>query len=173
MGFFSKFTDVWKKIGFKESEEMRNYREQYEELNEQLIVKEKEILRNKDKMKRSRIMYQQACNHERISRRVRQSKPENIGSFNDFSAKCAICGAEIYDQARCINYLNSAIDMLYKMPKTIESAKMADMGQENDAIYNLTFNLISEFINLRDKISSVKSDDYNNCIFKNTVKEED
>ena len=172
MGFFNKFTNVWKKIGFKETEEMRKFREQYEALSEELRIKETEISRNKDSMKRARMMYQHVCTHDRISRRNRAAKTD-LGNFNDFSAKCDICGAEMYDQAKAINYINSTIDMMYKISKTLESAKMAGVTEDNDTLYNKTFEMIDALTDLRTTISSMKSDEYNNHIFKNTVKEED
>ena len=171
MSFFdfkSKFFKRPKKI--EETENMKIKRELMEEnIN---ITKDLEIKLEDQRVKEklSRITYQHECNHPSLI--LGKTTPQNANnntSFTDYTAKCEVCNAQLYNKQRIMAYIYSTIGLLGKMPKIVESLKIVELDNEEDfKTIEKAIEIIEDLNKIKNRISGISENDFTNNIIYRT-----
>jgi len=168
-GFFSKFS--WPFNNNKEeNDQMKYFRQRYEEQHKKTRDLEKEVNNSKRDERLFLVSYQRACDHESLTRN--SSKQEQTQSFNDFYARCDCCKAEVFNQSRTINYFNTTIDLLSRLPKAMEALKVAGVvdlkdvqcKSDIDNTYDIARHLTDMLSLMREKASSLPSNQFDGKI---------
>jgi len=158
---------AWFNFGKKEipeivdTPEMKKAKSEYFLEKEKTKNLEKELISQKRKEKTSKISYQHQCDHH-----VLKSGKANPSNFDSYLVKCENCGAEMFDHATAINYLNTLITLLGKIPKPVESAvinhlESYDIDLNYSKIYKNALDLVEECERLRNDIYEIKSTTFN------------
>lgn len=148
-----------------ESEDLKQKREDLEKAKSKTKQIERELELQKLDEKYLRALYQHECPHIKLTKSKKDSNESNNHFYNDYFAKCENCSAQIYDQSRCLSYINNLNDIILKLPKIIESMKMAKLEVDNElSILEDSHKFIKRLISLRDKLISIDSIEFNNSI---------
>lgn len=147
-----------------ENSEMIKFREEFEKAHNKTMELEKELVLSKHDEKSARIMYQAHCDHCHLSK-AKGDTTQQSSNFNEFSARCDICGAELFNQRSTLNYLNSLIDLLGKLSKAVESSKIVVHDYDDGNIYETSIELNRKLVLLRKKINELRSDEYDTKLY--------
>ena len=148
-----------------ESEPLKQKREELEKAKSKIREIERELELQKLNEKYIRALYQHECSHKKLTRTKKDINESSNILFNDYFAKCEYCSAQVYDQSRCLSYINNLNDMILKLPKIIESMKMAKLECDNGlSILEESHDFIKRLISLRNQLTSIDSTVFNNNI---------
>ena len=158
---------AWFNFGKKEIPEIVDTPEMKKAKSEYFLEKEKtkhlemQLIKQKRKEKIAKIDYQHQCDHH-----VLKTGKINPSNFDTYFVKCENCGAELFDHATAINYLNTVITLLGKIPKAIEPAvvnhlESYDIDLNYSKIYKSALDLVEECERLRNNIYDIKSTTFN------------
>lgn len=116
---------------------------------------EKKLINQKLTEKENKLAYQHACPHK-ILIPIKNSEQSNSTTFNDYTAKCELCEAQLWNKNRSISYLYSLIDMLNKFPKITETLKILDLESEEDMqTRSKILELIKTLSNLKERLNEI------------------
>ena len=173
MSFFNKVSNIWKSMGFKESDKMKKFREQYNIACAKEKTLEHDLVEKKREKTYLKACYQHECPHLGLF------KSKGGSSINDYYARCSHCKAEVYDHAGCINYLNNLIDLLNKSPKLVEAYKIyledydKQVHKDTGYLFMTLQDMIRQLTLVRNDIANIKSSDFNGALKKNIVEKEE
>lgn len=123
---------------------------------------EKDLVLKKLEEKKLRYDLLKLCKHEAMHYPKKKYESDN---YSDYIAKCDICQGEVFDKNRALNYLSNLNDMLSRYPKVLEMLKILN---EEKAYNNITmdkvFSLMQDIIELKNIISTIDQDKYNEII---------
>lgn len=151
MDFTSKFFNRKN----EETEEMR--------LKKEILLKsitktkklEKDLINQKLTERENKLAYQHACPHK-VLIPVKNSEQSNSTTFNDYTAKCELCEAQLWNKNRSMAYIYSLIDMLNKFPKITETLKILDLESEEDMqTRSKILELIKTLSNLKERLNEI------------------
>lgn len=135
----------------EETEEMREKKEKLMETSIKVKKLEQELSENKFLERKNRIYYQNACPHRIL---IPMKNNDNSTTFNDYTAKCELCEAQLWNKNRSIAYLYSLIDLLNKFPKVNESLKIIDLIDDNQLLNNI-LDLVKDLSQLKEKLNDL------------------
>ena len=173
MSFFNKVSNIWKSMGFKESDKMKDLKGQYEKSCAREKSLESDLVEEKRRKVYLKVSYQHECPHLGLI------KSKGGTGINDYYARCSYCKAEVYDHSGCINYLNTLIDLLNKSPKMIEAYKLyleskdKQTTKDTGHLFMSTQDMIKDLTALRNEIAEVKSTNFNKVLKTNLVDKEE
>ena len=157
----------WFNFGKKEIPEIVDTPEMKKAKSEYFLEKETtkhlemNLIKQKMKEKIAKINYQHQCDH-----RILKSGKVNPSNFDTYFVKCENCEAEMFDHATSINYLNTLITLLGKIPKAVEPSvvnhlESYDVDLNYSKIYKDALELVEECERLRNNIYGIKSTTFN------------
>ena len=173
MSFFNKVSNIWKSMGFKESDKMIHLKEMYERSCAREKSLESDLVDEKRRKVYLKVSYQHECPHLGLI------KSKGGTGINDYYARCSYCKAEVYDHSGCINYLNTLIDLLNKSPKMIEAYKLyleskdKQTTKDTGHLFMSTQDMIQDLTALRNEIAETKSTTFNKALKNNLVDKEE
>lgn len=139
----------------------------------ELLLKEIEVTKNLERELRSqkfnekqrKLKYQHLCPHLVLSPATKDNSQTNSTLFNDYTAKCELCEAQLWNKSRIISYLNALIDLVNKYPKVQETLKILSFTTANDEELFLKLSkLPKELSILKDKFDIITDKDVMNVL---------
>lgn len=173
MSFFNKVSNIWKSMGFKESDKMKKLKKEYQVACSEEKTLEHELVDKKRQKAHLKASYQHECPHLGLL------KSKGGSGINDYYARCSHCKAEVYDHAGCINYLNTLIDLLNKSPKMVEAYKIyledydKQVHKDTGYLFTTLQDVVKQLTIVRNEIAEIKSTHFNTALKKNIIEKEE